>query len=145
MASTIGNVVMDLATENQVVVAIVAAKADINAMQAGTATRTKLNVTGGVATSTALAGTISAGTGLLTTEALTTAAAGTAVFVITNTLAAAGDVVLVQRQGGTSTTGSLETSAVCTAGVITLTLTNRHASVAFNGTFIFGFLLVKQA
>lgn len=137
MTTTIVVPTESIAVLQPVVDGFTQAAADINALQG-------IGVSG-VATSTALAATSNKLRTVLTTEALTTAAAATAVFVITNSTVAVGDLVFVQRAGGTSTTGSLETNAVVTANTITLTLTNRHASVAFNGTFIFNILVAKAA
>ena len=99
----------------------------------------------GAVTMSSNAGTLNQVAGKVTSEALTTAAAGAQALVLTNTLVAAADVVIATINGGTSTTGSAEVKAVATTDTITFTLTNRHASAAFNGTFIIGFLVIKQA
>lgn len=97
------------------------------------------------ATSTSLAATASARNAVITTEALTTAAGASAAFVITNTQVAIGDIVHAQMIGGTNTAGALEIKCVAAAGSVTITLTNRHASAAFNGTFKLGVVLFKTA
>lgn len=89
------------------------------------------------------AATCSRLSGVITSESLSTAAAGSQALTITNTLVAATDVILVTMNGGTSTTGTLELKAVPGAGSFVITLTNRHASAAFNGTFILSFLVIK--
>lgn len=99
----------------------------------------------GTGTTSSNAVTINATQGLVTSESLTTAAGSAQEIVVTNNKVSAGDVVLVTRSGGTSTTGTLEINAVCTANTLTITLTNRHATAAFNGTFILSFLVVKNA
>lgn len=100
-----------------------------------------LDKVSGTASSNAL--TIHGQQGVVTTEALTTAAGSAQAITITNNKVSVGDIVVVTRNGGTSTTGTLEINAVCTANTLTITLTNRHASAAFNGTFILGFLVIK--
>lgn len=104
----------------------------------------KISADVGAVTLSSNAGTLNAIAGKVTTEALTTAAAGTQALVLTNDLVDAADIVIATINGGTSTTGSAELKAVATADTITFTLTNRHASAAFNGTFIIGYLVIKQ-
>lgn len=104
----------------------------------------KISADVGVVTLASNAGTLNAIAGKVTTEALTTAAAGAQALVLTNDLVDAADIVIATINGGTSTTGSAELKAVATADTITFTLTNRHASAAFNGTFIIGYLVIKQ-
>lgn len=104
----------------------------------------KLSADVGAVTLASNAGTLNAIAGKVTTEALTTAAAGSQALVLTNSLVAAADIVIATVNGGTSTTGSAELKAVATANTITFTLTNRHASAAFNGTFIIGYVVMKQ-
>lgn len=91
------------------------------------------------------AGTLSKRAGKITTEALTTAAGAAQVLTITNTLVAVGDIVRVNRIGGTSDEGTEVYYALAAAGSFTIILENRHASAAFDGTFIFFFEVVKQA
>lgn len=91
------------------------------------------------------AGTLSKRMGLITTEALTTAAGAAVTLTITNTLAAATDFLKVWRQGGTSDEGTEIYYGIPADGSFTILLENRHASAAFDGTFIFGFELVKRA
>lgn len=104
-----------------------------------------LEVETGAVTLSSNAGTLSQLAGKITTEALTTAAGAAETLTITNTLVAATDIVLVTRNGGTSDEGTPEFSVVPGSGSFVITLENRHASAAFDGTFIFGFLVVKQA
>lgn len=121
-----------------------------------TATITNLNTTavtfgtGGtldadsdVVTLSSNAGTVSKMAGVITTETLTTAAAGTQALTITNTLVAATDIILITQNGGTNTGGTPVFKAVPGAGSFVITVDNKHASVAFNGTFVIGFLLIK--
>ena len=98
----------------------------------------------GAVTLSSNAGTLSKTAGKITSESLTTAAGSSVTFTITNTLVAAGDIIMVTRNGGTSTNGTPTYNVVPGDGSFTIVLTNRHASAAFNGTFIFSFLLLKQ-
>lgn len=95
------------------------------------------------ATCSSNAATCSRLSGIITSESLVTAAGSSQALTITNTFVAATDIVIVTQQGGTSTTGSVEVKAVPGAGSFVITLTNRHASAAFNGTFILGFQVIK--
>jgi hypothetical protein len=95
-----------------------------------------LDADSGTVTLSSNAGTLSKMAGVITTEALTTAAGAGQALTITNTLAATTSIVLVTRTGGTSTGGTP------TASTITITLDNKHASAAFDGTFILSFLLI---
>lgn len=79
----------------------------------------------------------------VTTESLTTAAGSSQALVITLAGVAATDLAFLQRAGGSSANGSAEWSVVCTTNTVTVTVTNRHASAAFNGTFIFNLLVFK--
>jgi len=99
--------------------------------------------TAGVVTLVTDAGTLNALVGKITTEALTTAAGAAASLAITNSEVAAGDVVLVTRNGGTSDEGTPEWNVVVDDGEFTIVLENRHAADAFDGTFIFGFQVMK--
>ena len=89
------------------------------------------------------AGTLNRRAGIVTSEASTLAAGSAVSYVITNSEVAAGDIVMVSRMGGTSNEGTEIWSAVATANTITVLVENRHASAAFDGTFIFAFLVIK--
>jgi hypothetical protein len=89
--------------------------------------------TGTGATSTA---TLNNRWGKLTTAALTTAAAGTHVITLTDTAIAATDVVVGSVSYGTATTGDPTVSFLPAAGTMTITINNRHASAAVNGTLV---------
>jgi hypothetical protein len=97
----------------------------------------------GTVTLSTNAGTVDTLAGKITTEALTTAAGAAATLTITDDKCAAADIVLITQNGGTNTTGTPTISVVPGAGSFVITLTNRHASAAFNGTFILGFQIVK--
>lgn len=98
----------------------------------------------GAVTLSSNAGTLSKLAGKITTETLTTAAGVAVTLTITNTEVDATDIILVTRNGGTSDEGTPEISVAPGSGSFTILLENRHASAAFDGTFIFGFLVIKQ-
>lgn len=89
------------------------------------------------------AGTLSKMAGVVTSEALTTAAGASQAFVITNTTVAAGDLVFVQSSGGTNTNLHVAFKAVTTANTITVTATNTAAVGALDGTLVFNFVVLK--
>ena len=91
------------------------------------------------------AGTLSKLSGVITTEASTLAAGSAVTYTITNTLVAATDIILLTRLGGTSDEGTEIMLATPGAGSFTILVENRHASAAFDGTFIIGFLVVQVA
>lgn len=90
------------------------------------------------------AGTLSAPTGKITTEALTTAAGASQALTITNAAVVPTDIILVTRNGGTDTTNSQTINAVAGTGSYVITLTNPGAA-AFNGTFILGVTILKAS
>ena len=90
------------------------------------------------------AGTMTRQVGQITTEALVTAAAASQALAITHALAEAGDYVQLTWNGGTNTGGTPIFRAVCTAGTITITIFNKDAAAAFNGTFILAVELRKK-
>jgi hypothetical protein len=88
------------------------------------------------------AGTVSKMAGVITTESLTTAAGSGQALTITNTLCATTSILLVTRTGGTSAAGTPVIKAVPGNGSFVITLDNKHAAAAFDGTFILSFLLM---
>ena len=95
------------------------------------------------ATGAALAVTANGQTFDIATESLTTAAAGTAAYVITNNRIGSQSKVLVNVGFGTSTTGTpVVQKVVVASGTVTVTILNTHASAALNGTVkITGFIM----
>jgi len=90
------------------------------------------------------AGTLNRRCGIITSEALTTAAGVAVNFVLTNSEVAVGDAVLATRNGGTSNEGTPEMlNAVVTASTITFIIENRHASAALDGTLIIAYQVIK--
>lgn len=94
----------------------------------------------GTATSTAAAATINHAQGVVTTEALTTAAAAEYTFTLTNSIIDANAVVMVSIASGTNTTAGAVVSEVKPgAGTCTIIIKNTHATVALNGTMKIAF------
>lgn len=107
------------------------------ALNTGTGTRT--------ATASAGAATLSKSQGVVTTEALTTAAGATYTLTLTNTTIAATDILLVSVGNGTNSAGTPAVATVTPgASSAVIVIRNAHASNAFNGTLTIGFLDVKN-
>lgn len=98
----------------------------------------------GAATATTGAATLNDLAGIITSEALTTAAAGEYTLTLTNSKIAAGDLVFPTVGLGTSSAGTPGIGG-CTpaSGSCVITVTNLHAANAFNGTIKIGFFVVK--
>jgi len=97
----------------------------------------------GTATSTAGAATINKQSGVITTEALTTAAAAAYAFTLTNSRIASTSIIVLTLMGGTNTTRGIELRAIPGSGSATLSLYNNNvAGTALNGTLIFGFEVI---
>lgn len=89
----------------------------------------------GSAVSTVHAATINHTSGLITTEALTTAAGADYTFTLTDANIGTDSVVFVTEGGGTNTTLPLIVhSIVPIAGSVTFKVRNGHASSALDGT-----------
>lgn len=93
--------------------------------------------TGGTSTAT-----LSKMAGIITTDAITTAAGATHTMTITNTLVASGDLVLVWLVGGANTKPGTQIEALAGSSAITVKIKNNNAA-AIDGTVIFGFMVVK--
>lgn len=107
---------------------------------------TSLDVSTGTATSTAAAATINAQTGLITTEALTTATAATYTFTLTNAAITANSIVLVTVGKGTATAGEPAVHFVTpAAGSCVILIRNDAAAAALNGTIKIGFKVEQVA
>lgn len=107
---------------------------------------TSLDVATGTATSTAGAATVNAQTGLITTEALTTAGAALYTMTLTNAAIAAGSIVLATVAKGTATAGEPVVSWVTpSAGSAIIIVKNASASTAINGTIKIGFKVEQVA
>lgn len=97
----------------------------------------------GTATSTAAAATVNHQAGVITTEALTTAAAAAYAFTLTNSRITTSSIVLLQLMGGTNTIRGLELRAIPSNGSAAISIYNNNvAGTALNGTLIFGFVVI---
>lgn len=113
-------------------------------MSVNTSKFTEVDVTPGTGTSTAGAATVNTQSGLVTTEALTTATAATYTFTLTNSLINASSVVLVTIAKGTATAGEPAVHFVTpTAGSAVILIRNDAAAAALNGTIKIGFLVMN--
>jgi hypothetical protein len=107
---------------------------------------TSLNTATGTATSTAAAATINTQNGVITTEALTTAAGATYTMTLTNSYIKVGSVVLVSVGKGTDTAGMPVVAFVTPAvGSAVIIIQNIHASNALNGTITLAFNIANVA
>jgi len=100
------------------------------------------------ATATASAGAVTlnnAGSGVLTSESITTAAGSNYTMTLTSNMIAATDVVLATASLGSATTGEvlLESVKPTSTGAVFI-VRNNHGSAAFNGTVIVRYMVVKQ-
>lgn len=111
-------------------------------MSIATTKLTEIDVLVGTATSTVGAATVNTQTGVVTTEALTTAAAATYTFTLTNSLINANSIVLVTIAKGTATTGEPAVHFVTpAAGSAVILIRNDAAVAALNGTIKIGYVV----
>ena len=112
-------------------------------MSINTTKLTEVDVLTGSATSTANAATINAQTGVITTEALTTAAGATYVMTLTNSLINASSVVqpIVGRGTGTGC-GLVPITVTPTTGSVVMVFQNPGAT-ALNGTYKIAFSVLN--
>ena len=98
------------------------------------------------ATATAVSGaaTLSALVGTITTESLTTAAAAEYTLTLTNAQISAGDAVYATVDAGSSAGTPGIGGCTVTAGQVVITVTNLHASNAFNNTLKIHFRVEKR-
>lgn len=97
------------------------------------------------ATATAGAATLNKNAGVVTSEALTTAAGATYTLTLTNSAIAAADQVYVEVGNGTNTTvGPSKAGVKVNEGSVVVDIRNTHASAALNGTLKISFLVVKN-
>lgn len=107
---------------------------------------TQLDVATGTATSTAGAGTVNAQTGLITTEALTTAAGATYTMTLTNSLITSRSMVFVTVAKGTATAGEPVVQFVTpSTGSAVILIRNVAAAAALDGTIKIGFKVENVA
>lgn len=101
----------------------------------------------GTKTATAVAGaaTLNKASGVITSEALTTAAGAAYTLTLTNSTIAAADQVFASVATGTNTTTGLTIGIVTpAAGSATIRVWNRHATDALNGTIKIAFFVLKN-
>jgi len=111
-------------------------------MSAKTTKFSEVDVGTNTATSTAGAATINTQTGVITTEALSTAAGATYTMTLTNSLIQAGSVVIPTIGKGTATTGEPVVQFVTpAAGSCVILIRNVAAAAALNGTIKIGFVV----
>lgn len=79
--------------------------------------------------------------GIITTDSLTTAAGSSQAITVTDSKVTASSLVEVTWAGGTNTAGTPVIKAVPSAGALTITIYNKHASAAFSGTFVLHYLV----
>lgn len=103
-----------------------------------------LNVDSGTATAAAGAAALNKMAGVVTSEALTTAAAAAYTLTLTDNKIAAGDIVLASVANGTNTTAGLQVGEIKPAdGSCTIEVWNRAAAAALNGTIKIAFVVFK--
>jgi hypothetical protein len=96
----------------------------------------------GTATATTGAATLSKQSGVVTSEALTTAAGSSYTLTLTNTLVAATSRVFASVQNGTNTQGELTVTSITPgSGSVAIVVKNSHGSQALNGTIKISFLV----
>jgi hypothetical protein len=106
-----------------------------------------LAIDSGTKTATAVSGavTLNKGAGVITTEALTTAAAATYTLTITDSAIAATDTVFASVWFGTSNAGTPEVTTVTPgAGSVVIIIRNAAGAAALNGTLKIGFHTLKN-
>jgi hypothetical protein len=97
------------------------------------------------ATAIAGAATLHRLAGRVTSESLTTAAAGEYTLTLTNTHIESTDMVFAMAGLGSSTQGTPGIGGVTPAdGSVVITVTNLHATLAFNGTIFVDFWVLKR-
>jgi len=97
----------------------------------------------GTVSATAGAATLSQQAGVVTSEALTTAAGADYTLTLTNTLVAATSIVFVSLATGTNTIAPIYVSKVTPgSGSVVIVVRNGHASSALDGTIKISFLVL---
>ena len=108
---------------------------------AGTFTAVKVDTGTKTATAVAGAATLNKNAGVITSEALTTAAGATYTLTLTDSAIAAADQVMASVSLGTATTGTPTITTVTpAAGSVVIIVQNIHASAALNGTIKIAFV-----
>lgn len=97
----------------------------------------------GTATASSGAATLNAYIGKITTEALSTAAAAEYTLTLTNNKIGANDFVLVSVDKKSSAGSPALGECTVTAGQVIITISNVHASAAFNAAIQINFMVIK--
>lgn len=99
----------------------------------------------GTVTAAAGAATLNKHAGVVTSEALVTAAAAQYTLTLTNSTIAAADMVMVSVANGTNAAGLPVLSTVApAAGSVVIKVSNEAAAAAFNGTIKIAFVVFKS-
>lgn len=105
----------------------------------------KLDTGTKTAAATSGAATLAKGAGVITSEALTTAAGATYTLTLTDSTIAAADQVFASVQLGSATTGMPTVTTVTPgSGQVIVIVQNVHASAALNGTIKIAFAVFKN-
>lgn len=119
------------------------------ALRSGVLTQVNKTATATAASATAGAATLnSAGSGVITTNALTTIAGSDYLLTLTNNMIAAADIVLAAADLGTATQGVLSVKTITpAAGSVTIVVRNLSGNNQnpLNGTINIRFLVIKQS
>lgn len=110
-----------------------------------TAKGTGLVTVGDRNTATAIAGaaTVNAQRGVVTSEALTTAAGSDYTLTLTNSKITASSIVMVSLTNGTNTIAPIYAHSITPgSGSATIKVRNAHASSALNGTILISFIVL---
>ena len=124
-----------------------AAASGANADITGLSALTSIHLDTGTKTATASGGaaTLNKSAGVVTSEALTTAAGATYTLTLTNSTIAAADQVFASVNLGAGTGGTPTVAAVKpAAGSCTIQIQNIHASTAFNAAIVIQFAVFKN-
>lgn len=100
----------------------------------------------GAATASSGAATLNEPSGIITSEALTTAAGNAYTLTLTNSTITPSSMVFVSVGNGSNTQGQPTIETVTPAsGSVVIIVRNRHSSQALNGTIKISFLVVNSA
>ena len=119
----------------------------VSAPQTGVVTASALHVDTGTKTAAATTGaaTLNKMAGVITSEALTTAAGADYTLTLTDSDIAATDQVMASVQLGSATTGTPAVATVTPgAGSVVIVIQNIHATAALNGTIKISFVVLKN-
>lgn len=94
-------------------------------------------------TTRATAVTVNGLSGAITTDTTSLAAGAEAVFVVTNSSVAVGDVVVISARSGQTAGTSVPIVSAVAAGSFDITLTNLNAATADTGAMIINFAVIK--